>query len=202
MAIHSSILAWKIPWTEEPGELQSMGLHRFRDDWETEHITHHIIPTCRLSSSEGGSANANQNSSRWLQGKSGWISLELAYGPVWSRAQDKGLSLGGIFWKWWGISVRNWGEVSGKEEMPVKGTYRAGSCWGQMGSQSRPGAAFWGPAQDFPQNLLKMWEREILIMSIHPTLIQGYSGGVNVLIPTVLCLHQSPGQTLAGILWW
>ena len=28
MAIHSSILAWKIPWTEEPGSLQSMGLQR------------------------------------------------------------------------------------------------------------------------------------------------------------------------------
>ena len=28
MAIHSSILAWRIPWTEEPGGLQSMGLHR------------------------------------------------------------------------------------------------------------------------------------------------------------------------------
>ena len=26
MAIHSNILAWKIPWTEEPGRLQSMGL--------------------------------------------------------------------------------------------------------------------------------------------------------------------------------
>ena len=26
MAAHSSILAWKIPWTEEPGRLQSMGL--------------------------------------------------------------------------------------------------------------------------------------------------------------------------------
>ena len=26
MATHSSILAWRIPWTEEPGELQSMGL--------------------------------------------------------------------------------------------------------------------------------------------------------------------------------
>ena len=25
MAIHSSVLAWKIPWTEEPGRLQSMG---------------------------------------------------------------------------------------------------------------------------------------------------------------------------------
>ena len=27
MATHSSILAWKSPWTEEPGRLQSMGLH-------------------------------------------------------------------------------------------------------------------------------------------------------------------------------
>ena len=27
-ATHSSILAWEIPWTEEPGELQSMGLKR------------------------------------------------------------------------------------------------------------------------------------------------------------------------------
>ena len=29
-ATHSSILSWKIPWTEEPGGLQSMGLHRVR----------------------------------------------------------------------------------------------------------------------------------------------------------------------------
>ena len=28
MATHSSILAWEIPWTEEPGELQSVGLQR------------------------------------------------------------------------------------------------------------------------------------------------------------------------------
>ena len=28
MATHSSILAWKIPWTEEPGGLQAMGSHR------------------------------------------------------------------------------------------------------------------------------------------------------------------------------
>ena len=33
MAIHSSILTWKIPWTEEPGRLQSMGLQRVRHDW-------------------------------------------------------------------------------------------------------------------------------------------------------------------------
>ena len=32
MATHSSILAWRIPWTEEPGGLQSMGLQRVGHD--------------------------------------------------------------------------------------------------------------------------------------------------------------------------
>ena len=32
MATHSSILAWRTPWTEEPGELQSIGLQRVRQD--------------------------------------------------------------------------------------------------------------------------------------------------------------------------
>ena len=32
MATHSSTLAWKIPWTEEPGRLQSMGLQRVGHD--------------------------------------------------------------------------------------------------------------------------------------------------------------------------
>ena len=32
MATHSSILAWKIPWTEEPGRLHSMGSQRVRQD--------------------------------------------------------------------------------------------------------------------------------------------------------------------------
>ena len=35
MAIHSSILAWEIPWTEEPGRLQSMGWQRVGDDLST-----------------------------------------------------------------------------------------------------------------------------------------------------------------------
>ena len=35
MATHSNILAWKIPWTEEPGGLQSMGLQRVGHDWAT-----------------------------------------------------------------------------------------------------------------------------------------------------------------------
>ena len=35
MATHSSILAWKIPWMEEPGWLESMGSQRVRHDWAT-----------------------------------------------------------------------------------------------------------------------------------------------------------------------
>ena len=39
MATQSSILAWEIPWTEEPGGLQSMGLQRDRHDLETKTTT-------------------------------------------------------------------------------------------------------------------------------------------------------------------
>ena len=35
MATHSSILAWRIPWMEEPGGLQSTGSQRVRHDWAT-----------------------------------------------------------------------------------------------------------------------------------------------------------------------
>ena len=39
MVTHSSILAWKIPWTEEPGRLQSVGSQRVRHDWATNTFT-------------------------------------------------------------------------------------------------------------------------------------------------------------------
>ena len=37
VATHSSILAWRIPWTEEPGKLQSMGLKRVGHNLATKH---------------------------------------------------------------------------------------------------------------------------------------------------------------------
>ena len=43
MAIHSSTIAWRIPWTEEPGRLQSMGLQRVRHDWATSLHLHPVI---------------------------------------------------------------------------------------------------------------------------------------------------------------
>ena len=47
MGTQSSILAWEIPWTEEPGELQSIGLQRIRYDWSD--LTHtHLCRWCFL----------------------------------------------------------------------------------------------------------------------------------------------------------
>ena len=44
IAMHSSILAWEIPWTKETGRLQSMGLQRVRHDWEHKHNDWNIFP--------------------------------------------------------------------------------------------------------------------------------------------------------------
>ena len=43
MATHSSILAWIIPWTEEPGKLQFMGSQRVGHNWVTFSFTFHFI---------------------------------------------------------------------------------------------------------------------------------------------------------------
>ena len=44
MATHSSILAWRIPWTEEPGGLQSIGSQRVRHERVTKHSTLGCLP--------------------------------------------------------------------------------------------------------------------------------------------------------------
>ena len=45
VATHSSTLAWKIPWTEEPGRLQSMGSQRVGHNWATSHTHTHTHPS-------------------------------------------------------------------------------------------------------------------------------------------------------------
>ena len=42
IATHSSILAWRIPWTEESGRLQSMGSQRVRHDGVTTQVNHYL----------------------------------------------------------------------------------------------------------------------------------------------------------------
>ena len=46
MATHSSILAWRIPWTEELGGLQFMGLQRVRQEWSDVARMHTIRTQC------------------------------------------------------------------------------------------------------------------------------------------------------------
>ena len=58
-ATHSSILAWRIPWTEEPGRLQSMGSQRIGHDWVTNTLTvctshcRPYFPLCALRTGTG-----------------------------------------------------------------------------------------------------------------------------------------------------
>ena len=51
MATHSSILAWRIPWTEEPGRLQSMGSQRVGLDSATDTFTFNTVTSAPFGSS-------------------------------------------------------------------------------------------------------------------------------------------------------
>ena len=80
MAPHSSTLAWKIPWTEEPGELQSMGSLGVRHDWAT-------------SLSRIGEGNGNPLQCSCLENpKDGAASWATVYGVAQSRTWLKRLS--------------------------------------------------------------------------------------------------------------
>ena len=70
MATHSSILAWRIPWTEEAHGLQSMGYQRIRHDWTTNTFTPSHTPTkcMRFPYSKGYQP---------LGPKSWWLEVEL-----------------------------------------------------------------------------------------------------------------------------
>ena len=59
MATHSNTLAWKIPWTEKPDKLQSMGSQRVRHDWAT---------SLSLFSSVGKNLPAMQETLVWYLG--------------------------------------------------------------------------------------------------------------------------------------
>ena len=50
MATHSSTLDWEIPWTEEPGELRSMGSQRVRNDWVTKLLFAELLETSQSPS--------------------------------------------------------------------------------------------------------------------------------------------------------
>ena len=79
MATHSTVLAWRIPWTEEPGGLQSMGLQRVGHNWATNTSTSKGIrmqkesPSFPCPHTEGvGRANAQTCWMKSVAASAGW----------------------------------------------------------------------------------------------------------------------------------
>ena len=60
MTTHSSIFSWRIPWTEEPGRLQSVGLQRVGHNWATNTHTHTHTHTLTLQCSGTGSITGRE----------------------------------------------------------------------------------------------------------------------------------------------
>ena len=116
MATHSSILAWRIPWTEEPGKLQSMRSQRVwtrMGDQHTHTHTHTRARACTHASSwtHDSLHTRNQLGPCWRASEQGKLSLILA--PCrYRRGQDKALP---EFLVWplvifyWLRSPRTWG---------------------------------------------------------------------------------------------
>ena len=126
MAPHSSTLAWKIPWMEEPGGLQSMGSLGVRHDWVTSlslftfmHWRRKWQPTPVFlleNPRDGGAwcAAISGVTQSWTRLK--WLSIaqshltdkiSLKLGPVWFRPsqrryREKSASCDCSSWGWWG----------------------------------------------------------------------------------------------------
>ena len=83
MATHSSILAWKIPWTEEPGGLQSMRLQRVRHDRDCTTKTWIILIDCVALTGYGEKGRG------WAEGC--WVSPVPESG--WAEAAAQGLGV-------------------------------------------------------------------------------------------------------------
>ena len=75
MAPHSSTLAWKIPWAEEPGGLQSMGSQRVRHDWVTEMNWTELEATKDLYTENYKTLvkEIKEDTNRWRNTPSSWI---------------------------------------------------------------------------------------------------------------------------------
>ena len=100
MAIHSSTIAWKIPWTEEPGRLQSMGSQRDGHDWTTSLSLFTMIFTCNIYLkyilSNTMFKNYRYNSSiNKIWSDSIWL-LIFRFRHIYTMGQDFGLSF--IHW--------------------------------------------------------------------------------------------------------
>ena len=79
MATHSSILGWRILWTEEPGGLRSMGSQRVGHDWATE------LNWAHGKDSDAGKDKAGEGNDR---GWDGWMTSLMRWTWVWLSSES------------------------------------------------------------------------------------------------------------------
>ena len=99
MAVHSSILAWRIPWTEEPGGLQAMRSQRVRHDWVAERARMQSLWNVII---DGRLIPIKQNRTHWLVGPGPRLCLtvsrlEIKTGP-WPERRS-------ALAEWWPLSI-------------------------------------------------------------------------------------------------
>ena len=113
MATHSNILAWKIPWTEKPGGLQSIGLQIVRHDLATKQQQSYIrvcvcLHACSVVKSRltlcysmdycpPGSSVPGISQARILE----WVAIPLCRGSSWPRDRDPISCITGRFFTTW-----------------------------------------------------------------------------------------------------
>ena len=78
MAPHSSLLTWRIPWTEEPGGLWPMGLQRVGHDWSDLAHTHPIPTSHGNGLLKGPGSLCSWEQEVWVASLSTWSSLGIA----------------------------------------------------------------------------------------------------------------------------
>ena len=135
MATHSSILAWRIPWTEEPSGLQSTGLQRVRRDWTT---------SLSLFCSRGHTRNLDrvQSHSSEISQESSWMYIQRMYLWCWNKAEDpeKGIHVyprpGGPLTTFLGTE---WLVLHAGRQGMVLWTCIAGDCSPQVHNRMWPG---------------------------------------------------------------
>ena len=138
MATHSSVLAWRIPWTEEPGGPQSMGSHRVRHDWATN-------TTCKP-----GNFNINVLKSGFPEAdpKQGlsymWFIVKMVSGNSWKGGNEVGKRVTKILAWFQPDKLYNWNLLADFSHPGAEGARRHSRSWIYRNKPKRQNPFFLG----------------------------------------------------------
>ena len=110
MATHSSTLAWRIPWTEEPGRLKSMESQRVRQDWATSLSLFPFMPSQREGNGNPPQCSCLENP----RDRGAWWAAIYGVAQDWtwlkrlSSSKAVIFSLFSFFLTWWCNSLFTW----------------------------------------------------------------------------------------------